>query len=363
MAIDFNNNTTTSPFQLAQGSFVSPEVAKAQGLTVQPNQYLMAPSAAIAAEFEQPPPGVIRERGTLANLQGQASIKSALDQTTAEVAKGYDAAGNLLSGAQSASNLAAKNFLATNTDVNALNSFVKAGTDATSRLAAIQGLSGAEAQTAALSALRESPAFQFKLSQGQGALERAASAKGLLNSGAFAKELTEYAQGLASSTINEQVSQLGDLAQTGLSAAGTKAGIATSVESQRASTDTALAQAQAQAQTNQAELLASTRQGFSAQLSTLQSQLSAQQQQLAISRAELATNQANVITQQATQANAVKDAAKNSPAAIAMLQQLRDAQAIANRGGAGFAQASTQVNTLRKQLLGMGLTQSDLRGF
>ena len=363
MAINFDNNTATGTFALGQGSFVSPEVAKAQGLSVQPGQYLMAPSASVAAEFEQPPPGVIRERGTLANLQGQASIKAALDQTTSEVAKGYDAAGNLLSGAQSASNAAAQNFLNTNTDVNALNPFVKAGQDATGRLSAIQGLSGKEAQDAAMAALRESPAFQFKLSQGQGALERAASAKGLLNSGAFAKELTDYAQGLASSTINEQVAQLGDLAQTGLSAAGSKASIATSVEAQRASTDTALAQAQAQAQTNQAELLASTRQGFSAQLSTLQSQLSAQQNQLAISRAELATNQSNFVTQQAAQATASKDAIKNSPAAIDLLRQLSNAQAAVNRGGPSFATSSQQVDVLRKQLLKMGLTQADLRGF
>ena len=360
MAINFNN-TTTNPFQLASGSFVSPEVAKAQGLSVQPNQFLMAPSAQVAAEFEQPPPGVIRERGTLANLQGQAAIKASLDQTTSEVQKGYAQSGQVLSDAQNAVNTGAANFLTGSADVNALNPFVSTGTQANEAIGAISGIGGANAQQAALAALQASPGFQFKLNQGQGALARAASAKGMLNSGAFAKELTEYAQGLASSTIDQQVAQLGSLADRGLSAAGSKADIAASVESQRATQAASLAQQQAQAQQQQAELLASTRQGFTAQLSTLQSQLSAQQQQLATNRAELATNQSNVVQQQAAQQAAASP--MNNPAVAPLLEKLRYAQEGVNRGGAAFGSYNSQVDMLRKQLLGLGLSPSDLRGF
>lgn len=43
----------------------------------------------------------------------------------------------------------------------------------------------------------DDPGYQFQMQQAQQALERSAAAKGGLNSGAFAKGLTQYSQGLA----------------------------------------------------------------------------------------------------------------------------------------------------------------------
>jgi hypothetical protein len=48
------------------------------------------------------------------------------------------------------------------------------------------------------SQLQNDPGYQFRLAQGQRALERSAAARGGLNSGAFMKSLGAYSQGLAS---------------------------------------------------------------------------------------------------------------------------------------------------------------------
>lgn len=45
--------------------------------------------------------------------------------------------------------------------------------------------------------LANDPGYQFQMQQGQQALQRSAAAKGMLNSGAFAKGLDQYSQGLA----------------------------------------------------------------------------------------------------------------------------------------------------------------------
>lgn len=52
---------------------------------------------------------------------------------------------------------------------------------------------------------------QFQLGQGMDAITGSAAAKGILNSGATAKALTNYGQGLASTTFNNYLSHLGSL--------------------------------------------------------------------------------------------------------------------------------------------------------
>lgn len=58
----------------------------------------------------------------------------------------------------------------------------------------------------------KSTGYQFQLGQGEGAITGNAAAKGILNSGATAKALTGYGQGLASTTFNNYLTQLGSLA-------------------------------------------------------------------------------------------------------------------------------------------------------
>lgn len=56
-----------------------------------------------------------------------------------------------------------------------------------------------------------STGYQFQQQQGTAALTGSAAARGLLNSGATAKALTSYGQGLAGSSFNNYLGQLGTL--------------------------------------------------------------------------------------------------------------------------------------------------------
>ena len=65
--------------------------------------------------------------------------------------------------------------------------------------------------------MTEDPGYQFELSEGLKAFRRGASAKGTLGSGAHAKELVRYGQGLASKRydqfLNRYRARLGDFGQ------------------------------------------------------------------------------------------------------------------------------------------------------
>lgn len=234
--------------------------------------------------------------GSAALTEGAASVKAALQQATDSAQQGYSQANNTVGAAQLANQIGATDFLSGNTDLKALDPFVSAGQQATSQLSALLGNSGADAQTSAISALQNSPGFQFTLQQGTQALQNSAAAKGLLNSGAAAKELTSYAQGQAESLINQQAQNLLSVGQLGETAATTKAGIASSVTQQQSSIQSALAQQQASLQAQAGTQQATLQQNFSSQLAALQSQLSSQQQNAANLTAQLGTS--NVQTQQ-----------------------------------------------------------------
>lgn len=57
-----------------------------------------------------------------------------------------------------------------------------------------------------------STGYQFQLGQGTGAITGSAAAKGILNSGATAKALQKYGQGLAATTFNNYLGQLSGVA-------------------------------------------------------------------------------------------------------------------------------------------------------
>ena len=82
------------------------------------------------------------------------------------------------------------------------------------------GLSGDPAKTAAgFRNYLGSTGYQFQLNQGENAVAGSAAARGILNSGATAKALTQYGQGLSSTYFNNYFNQLGSLAGRGVSAA------------------------------------------------------------------------------------------------------------------------------------------------
>lgn len=69
-------------------------------------------------------------------------------------------------------------------------------------------------------ALENDPGYQFRLQQGQQALERSLAARGLGQSGAALKAAQEYGQGLADQTYNDFFNRQSQIAAQGLGAAG-----------------------------------------------------------------------------------------------------------------------------------------------
>jgi hypothetical protein len=63
------------------------------------------------------------------------------------------------------------------------------------------------------------PAYQFRMAEGQKALERSASARGMLNSGGALRGLARYSQGLASEEYGNRWNRLASLAGYGQTAA------------------------------------------------------------------------------------------------------------------------------------------------
>ena len=111
------------------------------------------------------------------------------------------------------------------------------GQGAVKMQADLSGANGAAAQQAAYAAYQSSPALQYQMDQTQKAVERSAAAKGGLLSGRAGLELQRNAAGLASQDYQNQFANLGNVAQTGLTAAGQQA----QIRAQQAGTEADLA--------------------------------------------------------------------------------------------------------------------------
>lgn len=97
-----------------------------------------------------------------------------------------------------------------NTAAN-LNPYIDAGKGA---LTGIQSLNSGD-----YSGFKESPDYQFALTQGLQGLDRSAAARGSLYSGGHSADVMGFAQGLASQNYNGYYSKLAGLANTGQGAA------------------------------------------------------------------------------------------------------------------------------------------------
>lgn len=89
------------------------------------------------------------------------------------------------------------------------------GLQALTQQSALMGLGG-ESPEAQLAALMNSPGYQFRLDQGNQAINRSAAAKGMLGSGNTLAELARYGQGYASNEYGNRLSQLGNLSTQGM---------------------------------------------------------------------------------------------------------------------------------------------------
>lgn len=80
-------------------------------------------------------------------------------------------------------------------------------------------------QMAAFDAFRNSSGYNFRLNQGQNSVTAALGSRGMLDSGAARRALTEYGQNFGSNEFGNYYNMLGGLSGTGLTAASAQAGV------------------------------------------------------------------------------------------------------------------------------------------
>ena len=97
----------------------------------------------------------------------------------------------------------------------------------------------ANMQAPSMEALQNDPGYQFRLQEGQRALERSQAARGGLYSGAALRAAQEYGQGLADQTYNDYFRRQGILANQGLGAAGGLGSLYTNLASAQAAAEIA----------------------------------------------------------------------------------------------------------------------------
>lgn len=106
-------------------------------------------------------------------------------------------------------------------DVSGMYSpYRQGGSQAYGMLSDLAGLNGAASGQAAMQNFTASPGYQFRLQEGVNALDRSAASRGMLNSGAQMKALSQYGQGLASEEYGNWLQQLQGLNNQGFQATG-----------------------------------------------------------------------------------------------------------------------------------------------
>ena len=101
--------------------------------------------------------------------------------------------------------------------LGAVSPFMAGGQAANTRLQQLLGLGGEDSEET-LEALRSQPGYQFRLGQGEEALNRSLAARGGLLSGRALKQTQALGQGLADQTYNDYVRNLAQQSSQGLTA-------------------------------------------------------------------------------------------------------------------------------------------------
>lgn len=104
----------------------------------------------------------------------------------------------------------------------AFDPYIEGGDRATNQLYKLLGLDGTEPENMARRVYEGSPGHTFRLNQGVEALDRSATARGMLNSGRQSKDLIRFGQGLADSDYDNYLGNLFNLSNRGYSATGAK---------------------------------------------------------------------------------------------------------------------------------------------
>jgi hypothetical protein len=180
---------------------------------------------------------------------------------------GSKAAGAQRDAAQTASNTQLQMYGQTRTDQAPWR---QAGGSAVGALASYYGLPGANGQTpdptqtAAndTKLIQSLPGYQFNFQQGNQAVQRDLAAKGLLDSGAAGKALTQYGQGYAMNASNQYIGGLQSLAGLGQTSAAQTGQIGAYTGAQVGSNQIYAGNAQASGYANQANAINSGLQGL-----------------------------------------------------------------------------------------------------
>ena len=112
-------------------------------------------------------------------------------------------------------------FQAGRTAVNRFNPFYDLGSGAANRLNSMYSGSGG----ADYGAFRDGPGYQFRLEEGQRAVDNSGAARGMTQSGAQLKALQRYGQGTADQGFNNWFAQQMQMSGQGQSAANSMAGV------------------------------------------------------------------------------------------------------------------------------------------
>lgn len=107
-----------------------------------------------------------------------------------------------------------------------LRPYVEAGTSALGQQLALAGVSGPEAQQAAITALEQGPQFRALVKQGEEAILQQAAATGGLRGGNIQGALAQFRPQILSSLIEQQYGRLGGLTSTGQASAARQASAA-----------------------------------------------------------------------------------------------------------------------------------------
>ena len=102
--------------------------------------------------------------------------------------------------------------------ISGFSPYIQGGQNAYGQLTNLAGLNGTNAQNQAINAIESSPTFLAQLQQGENAMRQNAAATGGLRGGNFQNALMQYRPTLLANNIASQMSTLGGLATSGLTA-------------------------------------------------------------------------------------------------------------------------------------------------
>lgn len=135
--------------------------------------------------------------------------------------------------------------------------YLQGGGQANNLLANYLGVNGADAQSQAFADFQNDPGYQQQFNAGVNALDRSATARGGLYSGAAMKGLQEYGQQFQRQAYNDRISQLSGFAGQGLQAGSAAAGLASNQGNQLGNLSFGLGQQKASNAINKGNALAS----------------------------------------------------------------------------------------------------------